>query len=92
MKKILLIMIVLLYSNAYSQSTITSTQDGDWSSASTWAGGVVPGTGDKAIIAHTVSVDATTEINDLDINGNKTLNVDAALTVTGDVDMANVSY
>ena len=85
-------MIVLLYSNAYSQSTITSTQDGDWSSASTWAGGVVPGTGDKAIIAHTVSVDATTEINDLDINGNKTLNVDAALTVTGDVDMANVSY
>ena len=91
MKKILLILFALLFSNLHSQSTITSTQDGNWSSSTTWSGGVVPGTGDKAIIAHTVSVNATTEINDLDINGNKTLNVDASFTVTGDVDMANVS-
>ncbi|WDT76841.1 MAG: right-handed parallel beta-helix repeat-containing protein [Candidatus Manganitrophus sp.] len=40
-------------------ATITSTRSGPWSSASTWAGGRVPGDGDEVIIAdgHTVQID-----------------------------------
>ncbi len=38
---------------------ISSKQDGNWSDGSTWNGGVVPGTGDTAIIqdGHTVTND-----------------------------------
>ena len=72
-------MFALLSSNVYSQSNFTTTQAGDWSAGSTWSGGNVPGSSDNATIAHNVSVNGTTTINDLTINGckmnNKTLGI-----------------
>ena len=43
-------------------ATITSTTNGNWSSGSTWVGGVAPGNGDTAVISHNVTVDVNTTI------------------------------
>lgn len=39
-------------------STRTSSQNGNWSSSSTWGGSSPPGDGDKAVINHNVTYDA----------------------------------
>ena len=93
MRKILLLFVTLLTTGLYSQVTITSAQDGDWHQGSTWVGGSAPGSNDNAIIAHTVTVTSgnTAACTDLTINANKTLNLNAALAVSGDVDMGNVT-
>ena len=38
-------------------ATFTSSQNGNWSSASTWGGAGVPGAGDTATVNHTVTLD-----------------------------------
>ena len=56
MKKSLLITLVLLFVTIYCYSTtITSTQNGEWSAGATW-GGSAPSTEDTVIINHTVSI------------------------------------
>ena len=77
-------------------AAITSAQNGNWSASATWTGGVVPGTGDTATIAHTVTVDAHTSIGTspnntstvvLSLNGSRQLIVGAGkvLTVKGNI-------
>lgn len=44
-------------------SVITTAQDGEWTSASTWTGGTVPGAGDTAQIQHRVHILPTGNIN-----------------------------
>ena len=78
---ILLMMCLLLSFSAYSQ--ITSTQNGDWSATTTWAGGSVPGASDAVVIAHDVSCASTQSASTLTVNNGKTLTLtkDGALTV-----------
>ena len=86
MKKIILFTVCLFLSfTAYSQ--ITSTQNGNWSATSTWAGGSVPGASDAVVIAHDVSCASTQSASTLTVNSGKTLTLtkDGALTVAGAV-------
>lgn len=57
-------LIILLISAVNAMATAyTSSQSGPWSSASTWGGSGVPGSGDTASIgAHTVNVDVNTTV------------------------------
>ena len=82
---ILLMMCLLLSFSAYSQ--ITSTQNGDWSATTTWAGGSVPGASDAVVIAHDVSCASTQSASTLTVNNGKTLTLtkDGALTVASTV-------
>ena len=70
---------------AYSQ--ITSTQNGNWSATTTWAGGSVPGASDAVVIAHDVTCASAQSASTLTVNSGKTLTVskDGQLTVAGAV-------
>ena len=58
-------MCLFLSFTAYTQ--ITSTQNGDWSSTTTWAGGLVPGSSDAVVIANDVSCASTQSASTLNL-------------------------
>ncbi len=65
-------------------ATITSAQSGNWNSSSTWAGGSIPSTNDKAIIAagHTVTYNlASSTIAGMDIRGTLEFSPSASATL-----------
>lgn len=81
--------------NMSKAATITSTSNGgNWSSASTWIGGVLPLAGDDVIIATNtsgfVTVDGLITCANLTINSNGRLNISGTntLNVTGMLNMA----
>jgi uncharacterized repeat protein (TIGR01451 family) len=63
-------------------ATFTSSQSGNWSSASTWGGAGVPGSADTATIqgGHTVTLDAVVTVNTLTLSG--TLTGAQSITIT----------
>jgi len=58
-------------------NAITTAQAGPWNSTSTWAGGVVPGCNDAAVLNHDVSIgnSVTANANTLTINSGKKLTI-----------------
>ena len=64
MRKLLLLALVIVFANTYSQ-TITTAQDGDWDLTTTWVGGVVPGASHDVVIAHDNDVDDTRQCNSI---------------------------
>src|SRR2546422_7296798 len=63
--------VIVVSSSAAMGATITSNQTGNWSTGTTWIGGVPPVAGDNAVIAagHTVTLTANTAITGLTVNG-----------------------
>lgn len=85
---------LLVCFKAYS-ATITSTQIGNWATPSTWVGGVAPGIGDRAVIAHKVTIPTSTSVtvgdspaaftNVVTINAGAELVNQGTLTLRGDL-------
>jgi uncharacterized repeat protein (TIGR01451 family) len=61
-------------------ATFTSSQNGNWSSASTWGGAGVPGAGDTATVNHIVTLDIPVSVATLTLTG--TVTGTQSLTVT----------
>jgi hypothetical protein len=80
-------------------AAIASAQAGNWSSASTWTGGVVPGDGDTVTLNHDVTVDVNVTVGDSGAaggtaaircaGGDLTKPDGVNLTVRGDLTCAN---
>src|SRR6266542_5514955 len=61
-------------------STFTSSQSGNWSSASTWGGSGVPGAGDTATVNHAVTLDVPVTVANVTLTG--TLTGSQSISVT----------
>jgi len=90
---ILLSMLCALLTNHANAScntpvTITSARDGNWNTASTWNGGVVPSICDYVIINHTVTLNTSFTVGQngtggITINSGKTLSGSNTITIQG---------
>ena len=92
MKHILVILIFLLAGTSLPAVVIHSTPaGGNWMSASTWVGGIVPGSADDALIDGPVSVDNHVTCNSLTVNSNGILKNGLGLnwTITSNTDFTN---
>jgi hypothetical protein len=84
--------------NPNSQQTlaasIVSQNNGNWSSTSTWAGGVVPGAGDNVVINHFVTTGARTRNSGTSttIGVAGTLSIIGAYTCTGATTQVNGAF
>lgn len=85
----LLLLSLLLSGHAWA-ATITSTTNGNWNAGGTWVGGVVPGSGDRAVINHNVTVTADQTVGDapasdtavITLASTKTLTINSGTTLT----------
>ena len=87
---ILLFLTISSFNNMSSQTTYVSAMSGKWHDGTTWIGGVVPGTGDDAVISTgtTVTLEASgnATIRNLTINTEGVLNTDnRIMTINGDL-------
>ena len=88
MKKILLLVIMFVSLQIFSQTTYTSATDGNWNSQFSWSPNGIPASGDTAVILHNITVSDVQECAILDVNFSfgKKLSISgssASLTVSG---------
>ena len=93
-----LVLLSLLLINGVANAQITSVATGEWTTASTWGGGVIPTSSNDVIISagHTISVsDALATCKSISFGGDDALidmNANAKLTVYGDFTIFSTSH
>lgn len=80
--KMILVLLLFFVQAVVFGANITTSTSGNWSSPSTWAGGVVPGPNDNVIVNHAVILDVDIKIGtgDYTFNANVTDNGSHTLT------------
>jgi aryl-phospho-beta-D-glucosidase BglC (GH1 family) len=76
-------------------ASIFSTQDGDWESAATWAGGVVPSfQSDNVTINNEVAIRSAVAVNDLTLGsaGKLIINTGKSINIANNLDIDNSAY
>jgi hypothetical protein len=88
MIKSMLLVIGMMISTISFGATCTALTDGDWSDASTWSCGSVPGCGDIIIIPAGIQVDVDIQV-DLDENSSPFCSTPIQIMVFGTLEMKN---
>ena len=88
MKKILLLVIMLVSMQIFSQTTYNSATDGNWNSSFTWSPNGIPGADDTVIIDHDITISGARSCASLSIPFTDPVNT---LTITGDSASLTVS-
>lgn len=83
-KGLLVFGFILFFYQISNAATITSAQTGNWSSASTWLGGVIPSPGDDIVIGATFTliVDGDVTCNSMTVGNGSILSVNSSVTLT----------
>ena len=87
-KAIYLLLMVLFFSlfgNVANAANISSRSSGNWSSPSTWVGGVVPSSSDVVSINNTVTIDVNVTVQSVNVISTLKVNNGLVFTVGSDV-------
>jgi len=85
----------LINSRSAISASISSTQNGDWESAATWAGGVVPSfQSDNVTINNEVVIRSAVAVNDLTLGseGKLTINTGKSINIANNLDIDNFDF
>lgn len=66
------LILCLIIQSGYAATITSTTSGGNWSSTSTWQGGVIPGSNDDVVIAGTVTLNTSTSVKSITINSTRT--------------------
>ena len=85
----------LINSRSAISASISSTQNGDWETAATWAGGVVPSfQSDNVTINNEVAIRSAVAVNDLTLGsaGKLIINTGKSINIANNLDIDNSAY
>ena len=82
--------------NAYADISITlnpirTISDGDWNTAGTWFGGIIPGIADKPFINHNVTAASAINVDEIIVEEGKSISTTADITVATDMTLLSSS-
>jgi len=87
---LLIVFFVCLFANIGNAANISSRASGNWSSTSTWTGGVVPSSRDNVTINNAVTIDVNATVQSVNVIG--TLNVNSGVVITVGSNSAQGSF
>jgi hypothetical protein len=78
---LLMVLFFVFFGNVASAANISSKSDGNWSSSSTWFGGIVPSSSDNVTINNTVTIGVNVTVQSVNVIGTLIENSGVVFTV-----------